>query len=117
MQMLLNKGSYAGKRYLDSTTVSYFTSRYGLTSRRGLGFDKPETVEGRISPACVDASSATFGHLGFTGTCTWVDPEHQLVYVFLSNRTFPDDENKRLSTLETRTKIQQAIYDAMLYPD
>jgi beta-N-acetylhexosaminidase len=117
MQMLLNKGSYAGKRYLDSTTVSYFTSRFSLTSRRGLGFDKPETVEGRISPACVDASPAAFGHLGFTGTCTWVDPEHQLVYVFLSNRTFPDDENKRLSTLETRTKIQQAIYDAMLYPD
>ncbi len=117
MHMLLNKGTYAGKKYLDSNTVSFFTARYSLNSRRGLGFDKPETLEGKVSPACEGASPAAFGHLGFTGTCTWVDPEHQLVYVFLSNRTFPDDENKRLNILETRTKIQQAIYDALPVSD
>ncbi|MEO6166976.1 MAG: glycoside hydrolase family 3 N-terminal domain-containing protein, partial [Chitinophagales bacterium] len=94
MQLLLNGGQYADKRYLDAATIARFTSRNSLNSRRGLGFDKPETTDGKASPACESASAATYGHQGFTGTCVWVDPEYQLVYVFLSNRTFPDDENK-----------------------
>lgn len=117
MQLLLNGGQYAGKRYLDANTIARFTSRNSLNSRRGLGFDKPETIDGKASPACASASAATYGHQGFTGTCVWVDPEYQLVYVFLSNRTFPDDENKKLATLQTRVAIQQAIYDAILKPD
>lgn len=117
MQMLLDNGSYAGKRYFDSATVARFTTRYDLTCRRGLGFDKPETEKGKASPASEGASPLAYGHQGFTGTCVWVDPEYHLVYVFLSNRTFPDDDNKRLNTLDTRIKIQQAIYDAMLKPD
>lgn len=115
MQMLLNGGHYAGKRYLDSSTIAKFTTRYSPNSRRGLGFDKPETNNSRPSPVCESASPATYGHQGFTGTCVWVDPAFQLVYVFLSNRTFPDDENKKLNTLQTRITIQQAVYDAMLH--
>ncbi|MBK9729820.1 MAG: serine hydrolase [Chitinophagaceae bacterium] len=114
MQLLLNNGTYAGKRYLDSATIAKFTSSYNLKSRRGLGFDKPETEEKKASPASESVSASAYGHQGFTGTCVWVDPEHKLVYVFLSNRIFPDDENKKLSTLQTRITIQQAIYDAML---
>ena len=114
MQMLLNHGRYAGKTYLDSATVARFSQRYSLNSRRGLGFDKAEPDKSKASPACKSASSATFGHQGFTGTCVWVDPEYNLVYIFLSNRTFPDDENKKLNTLDTRIKIQEAIYDAFL---
>ncbi|MBA2422982.1 MAG: serine hydrolase [Chitinophagales bacterium] len=113
MQMLLNNGSYGGKKYLDSTTVARFTGRNGFGNRRGLGFDKPETEMDKASPVCEGASAATFGHQGFTGTCVWADPESQLIYVFLSNRIFPDDENKRLNTLDTRIKIHQVIYDAM----
>jgi beta-glucosidase-like glycosyl hydrolase/CubicO group peptidase (beta-lactamase class C family) len=117
MQMLLNNGTYGGSKYLDSATVARFTGRNGFGSRRGLGFDKPETEENKASPVCQSASPATFGHQGFTGTCVWADPEYQLIYVFLSNRTFPDDENKRLNTLDTRTKIHQVIYDAIIGGD
>jgi beta-N-acetylhexosaminidase len=117
MQMVLNMGAYAGQSYLDSATVRRFTARNSLSCRRGLGFDKPETEPGKASPACESASPAAYGHQGFTGTCVWVDPRYQLVYVFLSNRTFPDDENKKLNTLDTRIKIQQAIYDAFLKPN
>jgi CubicO group peptidase (beta-lactamase class C family) len=114
MQMLLNNGVYAGSRYLDSTTIHRFTSRYSLSSRRGLGFDKPETQDGKSSPACSSASPSAYGHQGFTGTCVWVDPSYRLVYVFLSNRTFPDDQNTKLNSLGTRITIQQAIYDAIM---
>ena len=84
-----------------------------MHSRRGLGFDKPELQADRPSPTCSSASPETFGHQGFTGTCVWVDPAYHLVYVFLSNRTFPDDNNEKLTKLSTRTRIQEAIYDAI----
>jgi CubicO group peptidase (beta-lactamase class C family) len=113
MQMLLNGGSYAGIRYLDTATVNRFTAQYSSRSRRGLGFDKPELQADRPSPTCAGASPETYGHQGFTGTCVWVDPAYDLVYVFLSNRTFPDDSNDKLGKLGTRSRIHQAIYDAI----
>ena len=58
-------------------------------NRRGLLFDKPETDHSKASPACSSASSATFGHQGFTGTCVWADPEQNLIFIFLSNRVNP----------------------------
>lgn len=117
MQVLLNNGRYAGTKYFDSATVRNFTARYNSKSRRGLGFDKPETDPKKASPACDSVSPDTYGHQGFTGTCVWVDPAYDLVYVFLSNRTFPDDENKKLNQLGTRTAIQKAIYDAISKAD
>ncbi|MCS6990426.1 MAG: serine hydrolase [Chitinophagales bacterium] len=113
MSMLLNKGSYGGRRYLDSITVLRFTQQYSERSRRGLGFDKPELQADRPSPTARQASSLTFGHTGFTGTCAWADPKYQIVYVFLSNRTFPDDQNKRINTLNVRVRLQELIYEAL----
>lgn len=113
MQMLLNGGKYAGIQFFDSSTVLKFTSRYSPHSRRGLGFDKPESNPAKASPCSRSASLQSFGHQGFTGTCVWADPEYELVYVFLSNRTFPDDENNKLAELNIRTRIQQVIYDAI----
>jgi beta-N-acetylhexosaminidase len=113
MQMLMNGGQYAGTKFFDSSTVRKFTSQYSGHSRRGLGFDKPEMEAGKASPCCKCVSPETFGHQGFTGTCVWVDPTFDLIYVFLSNRTFPDDTNEKLNTLSVRTKIQQVIYDAI----
>ena len=54
-----------------------------------------------------------YGHTGFTGTCAWADPVNELVYVFLSNRTYPDATNRKLIQLHIREQIQEAIYDAM----
>ncbi len=113
MQMLLNYGEYAGVRYLDSATVVRFTSRNSEHSRRGFGFDKPETEPDKPSPVCDSASALTFGHQGFTGTCVWADPKYQLIFVFLSNRTFPDEENKELLNLNIRGRIEEVIYDLM----
>ncbi|HYV94568.1 MAG TPA: glycoside hydrolase family 3 N-terminal domain-containing protein, partial [Chitinophagales bacterium] len=114
MQMLLNNGEYAGIKFFDSATVKKFTSQYSTHSRRGLGFDKQEPNPDKGSPCCKSASIQTFGHQGFTGTCVWVDPKYNLIYVFLSNRTFPDDANEKLNNLSIRTRIQQAIYDAIM---
>jgi len=114
-QMLLNGGELNGERYLKPETIKLFTSYNSKISRRGLGFDKPEkdnAIRKDPYPALL-ASPKTFGHTGFTGTCVWVDPEHELVYIFLSNRVHPTRDNNKLSQLLIRGKIQDAIYRAL----
>lgn len=111
-QMLLQKGYYGGQQYFKPETVNYFTSKQFDTSRRGLGWDKPVQSEWN-SPTSIFASPETFGHTGFTGTCIWVDPKFELVYVFLSNRVYPDRSNTKLSTLNIRSRIQDVIYQSI----
>jgi CubicO group peptidase (beta-lactamase class C family) len=114
-QMLLNGGSLGGQRYLKKETIDYFTAYHSAFSRRGIGFDKPEkdsTLSKEPYP-CKSASPETFGHTGFTGTCVWVDPKYQLVYIFLSNRVNPNSENGRISTLSVRGNIMEAIYQSL----
>ena len=113
MQLLLNKGEYNGVRYLKPETVKLFTTRFQGCSRRGIGFDMKELDTKAQQNMCVSASDLAFGHLGFTGTVTWADPKQDLVYVFLSNRTFPSMNNNKLIHMDTRIKIHQAIYDAI----
>jgi beta-N-acetylhexosaminidase len=113
MQMLLDGGTYGGKRIIKESTVSLFTRKQLKTSRRGLGFDKPETDPKKASPVSKVVSPLAFGHTGFTGTCAWVDPKYGLVYVFLSNRVYPSAENKKLVEMNVRTRIQDVIYDAI----
>ena len=116
MQMLLNEGYYGGRKYLNPKTIEEFTRQQFPDSdnRRGLLFDKPETDPDKSSPACASASKQAFGHQGFTGTCVWVDPEYDLIYIFLSNRINPDASNNKLAKMNVRTDIQQVIYDAIL---
>ena len=112
MQMLLNGGSYGGKSFLSPATVDLFTRRYNKSSRRGLGFDMKELSPDRTKSMGDLASDRTFGHTGFTGTCVWADPENNLVYVFLSNRTYPNSERNLLNRYKYREKIQDLIYKA-----
>ena len=115
MQMYLDGGEYGGQRYISEATVKEFT-RYQFPendNRRGLGFDKPDLKRSEDGNAALSASDDSFGHSGFTGTFTWADPEYNLVYVFLANRVAPTRDNKRLYELNTRTKIQQVLYDAL----
>jgi CubicO group peptidase (beta-lactamase class C family) len=114
-QMLLNKGTFNGVRYLRPETVQLFSAYNSKISRRGLGFDKPEKdnlLRKDPYPSLL-ASPSTFGHTGFTGTCVWVDPQYDLVYIFLSNRAFPTRDNNKLSQLLIRGKIQDAIYKSL----
>ena len=114
MQMLLNGGSYNGKRYLQKETVDLFTTYQSSISRRGYGFDKPEKDNrSRKEPyPTLSVSLKTFGHTGFTGTCTWADPENNLVYVFLSNRVNPSGSDVLLK-MNVRPKIHETIYKAL----
>ncbi|MBB4119263.1 beta-glucosidase-like glycosyl hydrolase/CubicO group peptidase (beta-lactamase class C family) [Mesonia hippocampi] len=114
MQMYLNKGYYGGKRYFKETTIAAFNTCYYCDEdvRRGVGFDKPQL--GDVGPTCGCVSMTSFGHTGFTGTYAWADPEAELIYVFLSNRTYPDAGNRKLITENIRTDIQRIIYDAII---
>ena len=114
MQLLLNKGMYEGKRYLTDSIVDIFNTRYYVkgNNRRALGFDKP-FISGGSTHVSPQASQSSFGHSGFTGTFVWVDPEYQLIYVFLSNRVYPDTKDNKLSKLNIRTDIQEQIYKAL----
>ena len=116
MQMLMNGGSMNGKQYLQKATIDLFTAYHSATSRRGFGFDKPEkNNNSRPDPyPCLAASPLTFGHTGFTGTCTWADPVNKLVYVFLSNRVTPNGDNPLLSKMNVRSTIQDIIYQSIL---
>ncbi len=114
MQMYLQEGFYGGNRFLEARTIKKFNTCYFCDQnvRRGIGFDKPEIKGG--GPACECVSRKSFGHSGFTGTYTWADPEEELVYVFLSNRTYPTASNTLLVKSALRTRIQKAIYEAIL---
>jgi beta-N-acetylhexosaminidase len=115
MQMYLQKGFYGGRRYLKSETIDKFNTRYFQDEkvRRGLGFDKPQ-LNPRVKATCGCVSDESFGHSGFTGTYTWADPKSEIVYVFLSNRVYPNMKNRGLIRSNMRTKIQQTIQDAIM---
>lgn len=110
-QLLLNRGEYGGDRYFKAETVDMFTSKQSATSRRGLGFDRSNPDTSKAYPSKL-ASPATFGHTGYTGTCIWIDPEEQLIYIFLSNRVHPTVSTK-LYELNVRSRIQDTIYEAI----
>ncbi len=117
MQMHLNEGYYGGRRYISSTTEKAFNHRYFAKDsvRRGLGWDKPQ-FKGVVGPTFEEISSKSFGHQGFTGTMVWTDPEEGIVYVFLSNRTFPTMDNKLMYQLNFRSEVQRRIYEAIKHP-
>jgi CubicO group peptidase (beta-lactamase class C family) len=111
-QMLLQEGYYGGNQFYKPQTVRLFTQRTFDNSRRGLGWDKPTPGEWG-GPTSLYASPRTFGHTGFTGTCIWVDPEFNLVYIFLSNRVHPDMTNNKLINANIRSRIQDVIYESI----
>lgn len=103
-QMLLNGGIYGGDEILSSGTVRTFTTASSAGGRRALGFD-------RKAPS--PAPSGTYGHTGFTGTCFWVDPSNELIFVFLSNRVNPTRNNKAWTRSSIRAKILAEIYRSL----
>lgn len=113
LQMLLNDGVYKGKQYFKPETIQYFTSRKVEDNRRGLGFDKPVLERDGKGPTSDLCSLETYGHSGFTGCVMWADPTYDLIYIFLSNRTFPTMENKKLIRYNVRTDIQDLLYNSI----
>lgn len=114
MQMYLQKGHYGDHEFFSEKTFNDFNKCYFCKdgNRRGLGFDKPQL--GNEGPTCGCLSMKSFGHTGFTGTMAWADPDKEIVYVFLSNRTYPNAEPNKLSKLNIREKIQEIIYQSII---
>ncbi|WP_367769294.1 glycoside hydrolase family 3 N-terminal domain-containing protein [Flavobacterium sp. WC2421] len=113
MQLYLQKGNYGNHQYFSEKTFNDFNTCYFCSegNRRGVGFDKPQL--GTSGPTCGCASMTSFGHTGFTGTMAWADPETDIVYIFLSNRTFPAESANKLSKENIREDIQELIYQAI----
>ena len=109
-QLLLQHGAWGEKQVIPTATVRLFTETNGAGGIRALGFDKPRSTGG---PTGIYASSRTYGHLGFIGTCFWVDPEYDLVFVFLSNRTYPSRQNTTLIRERLRQRLQDLVYEAI----
>jgi CubicO group peptidase (beta-lactamase class C family) len=113
MQMYLNGGTYGGERYLSEATLNAFNSRPYESEgiHRGIGFDKPLLAyDPEKSHTAAAASPESFGHSGFTGTFTWVDPKEKLIFIFFSNRVYPTRDNRKLIEMRIRQRVQEAIY-------
>ncbi|QQS50769.1 MAG: serine hydrolase [Bacteroidota bacterium] len=116
MQMYLNEGAYGELELLSKRQVRSFTSCLACENgnRRGLGFDKPEPDTNLNGPVFKGISLESYGHAGFTGTLAWADPSTGIVFIFLSNRIYPDPVDNKLVKLEIRSKVHEAIYKAAL---
>lgn len=112
-QMLLNGGSYGGLQILTPETTKLFTTDKSPTCRRGLGFDKPDIDNLDYSPTCDEASPQVYGHLGFTGTVFWVDPSHDLIFVFLTNRIYPTRDSTIFNRSYIRSHLFSLVYSAL----
>lgn len=115
MQMLLQKGQYGGRTYFSENTFDLFNQCYYCDdqNRHGIILDKPQLWGGGMTFQGISPDS--FGISGFTGNLAWADPETQIVFVFLSNRTFPSMDNNKLSEHNIRTRMLKFVYDAILY--
>ena len=109
-QMLLNGGTYGAQKYLKPKTIQQFTTAK-YSNHRGLGF----VVKGRKGSNYVSSSASkkTFGHTGFSGTCVWVDPGNDLIFIFLSNRIHPNKSNTKLYRNQVRRRIHDVIYKSL----
>lgn len=110
-QLLLQRGLWQGRQVIPRQMVDLFMKSRGVGGRRALGFDRPKA--GASNPAADSASPASVGHMGFTGTVFWIDPKHDLVFVFLSNRTYPSRQNSLLTRDRYRPRLHQLVYDAL----
>lgn len=112
LQLQLWKGKYAGKDYFKQSTIEEFTKLASSSGSRALGWIKArqDVQSNVVSP---NASPASFGHTGFTGNVVWVDPSQDLIFVFLSNRVYPDSGNNKLNSHKTRRKIHDIIYQSI----
>lgn len=113
-QMLLNEGEYGGRRYLKAETVRHFTTRAKVSTRRGIGFDMKELDPKQTQNMSPLAGPNTYGHTGFTGNAVWADPDCNLIFIFLSNRTYPAMTNNLLITGNYRPRLQSIVYRSLV---
>jgi len=121
MQMICNGGKLNGKRYFNKSTVDLFTQVWAYDeNHRGLGFDKPNGFPNQLKHKEYKGSNlfdyaplSIFGHSGFTGTWVWADPKEDLVFIFLSNRTYPNDRRNSLAKKGYRGLLMEIVYRSL----
>jgi len=111
MQLFLNKGQIAGMNFFSEATYQEFTKQQYPGNRRAAGFDRPTASGGGTCD--VLASQQSFGHSGFTGTLAWADPKNKVIFIFLSNRVHPSQDNWKLRDLNIRTDMHHVVYEAL----
>jgi CubicO group peptidase (beta-lactamase class C family) len=111
MQLILKHGKYGGQTYFNEAIMQEYTKAQFAGNRRGAGFDRPNASGGGTCDEL--ASSLSFGHSGFTGTLAWADPKDEVVFIFLSNRVHPNQDNWKLRDLGIRTQLQHVVYEAV----
>jgi beta-N-acetylhexosaminidase len=113
LQMNLQKGVYGQQRILNPMTVPYFTQTLSNRSHRSLGWDKPNPESPSSVYMASQASARSFGHTGFTGNVVWIDPDEELIFIFLSNRIHPTAGNNSINTTKLRRRIHEVIYSSI----
>lgn len=111
--MWLNGGDYGNEQLLSSDIVTEFLTAKSPNSHRGLGFDKPRVDDPDNSSTCAEADASVVGHTGFTGTCFWVDPKNDMIYIFLSNRVCPTRKNPAFGRVGARANIFGEVYKSL----
>ncbi|TXF90722.1 serine hydrolase [Neolewinella aurantiaca] len=109
-QLFIDEGAVGNQQLLSPETVSLFTTKNRF-NYRALGFDR--LTGGWQNVINAGASPETFGHLGFSGTSVWADPENDLVFVLLTNRVHPDPKNERFQQMQIRGKVHKGVYQAL----
>ncbi|MEX2435669.1 MAG: glycoside hydrolase family 3 N-terminal domain-containing protein [Balneolaceae bacterium] len=109
--MLLNGGTYAGHQYLQPETIEMFTSRQSPINHRGYGFDRKSDG---FSTAGSLTGERAFGHLGFTGTSLWLDPDEDIAIILLTNRTYPS-RTYGGNISRVRAAVADAVMKSIIY--
>ena len=115
LQAMIQKGSYNNHRLFSENSFNTFNYCYYCDNdnRSGVGFDKPQ-VEGKHGSTFGGVSMNSFGHYGYTGSIAWADPDEEIIFIFLSNRTYPTRENTLLQTSNIRTRAQEIVYKSLI---
>jgi CubicO group peptidase (beta-lactamase class C family) len=90
-------------------TIELFTRREESPAgtSRALGWDTPS----KPSQSGQHFYPGSYGHLGFTGTSLWIDPEREVSVTLLTNRTWPDGKNQAIK--ELRPRFHDAVIEAI----
>jgi beta-N-acetylhexosaminidase len=115
LQAMIQKGSYNNQRLFSENSFNTFNYCYYCDNdnRSGVGFDKPQ-VEGKHGSTFGGVSMNSFGHYGYTGSIAWADPDEEIIFIFLSNRTYPTRKNTLLQTSNVRTRAQEIVYKSLI---
>ncbi|HUI29368.1 MAG TPA: glycoside hydrolase family 3 N-terminal domain-containing protein [Candidatus Acidoferrales bacterium] len=111
LQLILNHGTYDGRRYLQDSVIALFTRKQSDLSTRALGWDTKAPAP-HYSSSGHYFSPNSFGHTGFTGTSIWIDPVRNLFVVLFTNRVCPTRENEKIE--KARPDIHDAVIKALM---